>query len=101
MGLQMGGINHQRVCCITFGSQFGQDVREDTHSGPSGPSDVERLVWPVLSRCITPTAAISNNMDDATEDLSVVRPSNPSWLWEHVFYAVEALLVEPIQMRHG
>jgi hypothetical protein len=40
-------------------------------------------------------------MDDAAKHSAVIDTRDPTWLWEYVLDAVEMLLVEPKQMRHG
>jgi hypothetical protein len=51
--------------------------------------------------CIPPSQAIADDMDDTDENRTVVRSSNTVWFREHVFGAVQVILVGPEQMRHG
>lgn len=101
MGLQMGGVDYQSICCIAIRSQFGQDTCKDAHSGPSDPAVVERFVPPIIGRSISLAQSVADDMDNTTDNPSVVRPRDPARLRKKVLDAIKVLLVEPKQMRHG
>lgn len=76
MRLEMGGVDHQLVGLTALGRQLGEDPVEHAQTAPADGPIVDRLVWAVTGRRITPAQSVPDHEDDAAHDPPVIDPRN-------------------------
>lgn len=70
----MGRIDHQLVLLSTLGSQRGKDLVEHAQPTPADEPIVDRLVRPILARCIALIKVIADQEDNPADDPSIFDP---------------------------
>lgn len=100
MRLQMCRIDHQRVSLAALIGQFEKHPGEDPLLGPSLPTPVERLVWPILHRRISPTQTIAVDEDYAAQNPLVVHTGLAMGLREKRFQFGHLCIAQPVKVAH-
>lgn len=93
MGLQIGGVDHQAVSGPGLSRQLAKDLVKDSRSAPAYKPVVERLVRAIGLRRILPLQAVPNDIDDPTDDPSII------YSWDTVRQGEIGL--DPVQLLRG
>ena len=72
--LQVGAVDHDRVPIRAGLGQVAEDAGEYAQTGPPGKAVVEGLVRPVDSWRILPAQTVTQDVEDTTEDPSIIHP---------------------------
>ena len=74
MRLQMGGVDHQPVGFARLARKFGKNLVEHAKPAPPHEPVVDRLMRPVVARCVTPAQAVADHKNDPADYPPVIHP---------------------------
>ena len=77
MRLEMGGINHQLVRRSPFTGKRREDAVEDAQAAPAHEAVIQGLVRTVVLRCVAPTNAVADDVDNSRNHSLVVNARDP------------------------
>src|SRR5208283_3099040 len=77
MGLQMGGVDHQPVGFARLARKLGKNLVEHAKPAPPHEPVVDRLVWLVAVRCVTPAQAVADHKNNPADHPPVILPKGP------------------------
>jgi hypothetical protein len=77
----MRGVNHDGVRFWLARNQAAEYSIKDAHSRPSDEAVIKSLVRSIDIRCITPSQAIANDVNDSADNTAVIdaRPAMGTW----------------------
>lgn len=76
MGIEVRGVDHQPVRLGPFACQFGKDPVEHAQTAPADEAVLDRLVWAIVLRRVTPAQSVADHEDDPRDHTPVVNPRN-------------------------
>src|SRR5208283_1351367 len=72
MRLQMGGVDHQPVGFARLARKLGKNLVEHAKPAPPHEPVVDRLVRPVVARCITPAQTVADHKNNPADHPPVI-----------------------------
>jgi len=71
------GVDHLRVCGSPVSGKLPEQIFPNAATRPTHETVIDRRRWAILGRAIAPATAAFQHMNDAADDMAVVRPLNP------------------------
>src|SRR5680860_436640 len=100
MPLQVGCVDHERVCFVALIGQFEKHPDEHTFVVPALPTAVEGLVRPVDRRRITPPQAIAIDEYYPAQNALIVNAWLSVGLWEERLQLCHLIIAQPVKIAH-
>ena len=77
MRLEMGDINHQLIQRSPFTGKRREDAVENAQAAPVHEAVIQGLVRTVVLRCVAPTKAVADDVDNSRNHSLVVNARDP------------------------